>query len=143
MHSLGQANTWLHASVSSCSQESNTAWSECWEAELVHLTPLHCPFIPTSTAVTSIPCAPWGVSIVSPVLHSLAVQEPRYSPTAELCCCSSFTALLSFLPKDRASRQLKAERGESAQRLLNLQLKISFSKATSNTQSRYYFCTCL
>lgn len=134
-HSPGQDHTWLCASASPCRQEHSTAWSECWEAELVHLTPLHRPFIPTCTGATSIPCAFWGVNIVSPVLHSLPVQEP----TVEPCCCSSFTALLSFLPKDSASRQLKAERGESTQRVLNLQLKISFSKASSSAQSRSCF----
>lgn len=41
-----------------------------------------------------------------------------------------------FLPKDRTSRQLKAEGEKNAQRLLNLQFKYCFLKASGNAQAK-------
>lgn len=100
----------------------------CWAGLLLVGRCKHTKFsiIPSSPpAFVSPPllcgCSAW-------LFLSWTVQSCRYCPKANLCCCSSPASCSGFLPRDRASRQLEAERGKRIHRYLNLQLKTSFSK---------------
>lgn len=72
-------------------------------------------------------CALWGLSLA--FFCSGPYRAPGTAWQQNLTAALPPLSCSGFLPRDGASRQLKAERGKSAHRQLHLQLRISFSKS--------------
>lgn len=112
------------------------------------LSPLHHPFIPSCICVTSIPCAPWGMSIVSSVLHPWAMQDCRYSSTANLCCCSSLTVLLRLFAKGQSKQAAEGRKREKCSKIAIKSFLFKSKQQCTGQMSLSLifcnvFCTCL